>query len=301
MKPLAFVRELYCLNPHYRRYLGTAASLRGCPTTAGAYARFRALHPVLFGASGFSDHPYNLAHPSLPPSRTGSSDPDWAEFAAIPRLEATLDRIQKSYGSSRRFQIWNTEYGYITCPPTCSERNVSPATAAAYINWAEYLSWRNPRIASTSQYLLYDPNPRVNVPEYGGFANGLVFYSGIPKPVYYAYRMPIFLPHTTARRGHQLEVWGDVRPAPLALADGDGPQYAQIQYTRRGTNHWTTLKTIQITSPHGYIDTHTTFPATGSVRLQWTYPTTDQTLKSTLITNSNGKINSRTTTINITR
>ena len=27
------------------------------------------------------------------------------------------------------------------------------------------------------QYLLYDPNPR-KAPEYGGFASGLIFYSG---------------------------------------------------------------------------------------------------------------------------
>jgi hypothetical protein len=255
---------------------------------------------VLFQASGFSDHPYDLSRPHLPPTK-GSSDPDYAEFAEIPHLESTLDRIQRSYGSSKRFAIWNTEYGYITCPPNCSWPNVSAATAAAYVNWAEYLSWRNPRIANTMQYLLYDPNPRVGVPEYGGFADGLVYYGGRLKATYYAYRMPIFLPHTNARRGRALEVWGDVRPAPLAVADGDGRQYVEIQFARKGSRAWTTLKTLGVTDPHGYFDTRMTFPASGWVRTEWTYPPSDSTLRSTMVTNSNGTIISRTVGVTIKR
>jgi hypothetical protein len=164
MPPLGFMRELYCLNSSYRRYVGSAAAQRGCPTTAAGYSRFATQHPVLLRACGLSVHPYNIAHPTLPPDSTGrGANPDWAELPAIPNLQATLSRILRSYGSSKYFSIWNTEYGYITCPPTCAYRNVSPATAAAYINWAEYLSWRNPGTASTFQYLLYDPNPRVGV------------------------------------------------------------------------------------------------------------------------------------------
>ena len=300
MSPLVFLRELYCLDPNYHRYLGHAAYLRGCPTTAAGYARFSAQHPVLFDAAGVSDHPYDLAKPGLPPTKGTRSQPDWAEFAEISHLATVVNRIQRSYGSSKTMSVWNTEYGYITCPPTCALPDAHPATAAAYINWAEYLSWRNPWIASTMQYLLYDPNPRIGVPEFGGFANGLVFYGGMPKPSYYAYRMPIFLPYTTVRRGRALEVWGDVRPAPLAVADGDGPQSVRIQFARNGTGVWTTLKTLRITDPHGYVDTWMTFPGSGRVRLQWTYPTADKTLASTMVTHSNGSITSRIVGVTIT-
>lgn len=293
MAPLTFVRELYCLNSNYQRYLGYAASERGCPTTRRAYASFRRQHPVLFQASGFSDHPYNLVSGARPPTRASRWDRDWAEFAQIPQLAATLDRVQRSYGSGRRFPIWNTEYGYITCPPNCSARWVSPATAASYINWAEYLSWRNPRIADTMQYLLYDPNPNIGVPENGGFASGLVLYDGMPQADYYAYRMPIFMPYTSTRRGRALEVWGDVRPAPYAVADGDGPQYVHIQFTRRGSGRWTTLRTLNVTDPHGYFTTWMTFPASGWVRLSWAYPPNDTALRSTMVTNSNGTAFSR--------
>jgi hypothetical protein len=300
MKPLVFVRELYCLDSRYRRYLGHAAYVRGCPTTRRGYGQFRAKHPVLFRATGFSDHPYTFK--GLPPTQPGSSDPSWAEFSEIPNLAAVVDRIQRLYGSSTRFPIWNTEYGYITCPPNCGPWHpVSPTTAATYINWAEYLSWRNRRLVSTMQYLLYDPNPTVGVPEHGGFASGLAFYGGIPKPVYYAYRMPLFLPRSRARRGRSLEVWGDVRPAVYAMADQDGPQSVEIQFARGWSNNWTTLKTLPVTDPRGYIDTRLRFPGSGSVRLAWTYPPSDQRLVSTLIANSNGQITSRTARVTITR
>ncbi|HEY2651343.1 MAG TPA: hypothetical protein VGI50_05435, partial [Solirubrobacteraceae bacterium] len=298
--PLAFVRELYCLDPNYHRYLGRAASLRGCPTTSSGYANFRAQNPVLFSASGFSDHPYNLAKPNLPPNKTGSTNPGWAELSQMPHLAATLDRVLRSYGSGKHFPIWNTEYGYITCPPNCTFRDTSPATAAAYINWAEYLSWRSPRTANAMQYLLDDPNPRVGVSEYGGFASGLVFYHGSPKADYYAFRMPLFLPFTSARKGRSLEVWGDVRPAPYAVMDGDGPQYATIQFLRSGSNAWTTLKTLRVSDPHGYIDTWITFPSSGTVRIGWTYPRSDKTLQSSFVTNSNGTIYSRNVSVTVT-
>jgi hypothetical protein len=288
-KPLVFVRELYCLDSSYHRYLGAAAAIRGCPTTSAGYRRFPAEHPVLFQASGFSDHPYVLSR-GLPPTESNSTDPSYAQFSQLPRFAATLDRIQRGYGSGKRFQIWNTEYGYITCPPTCYDHNhyVSPATAAVYLNWAEYISYRNPRIASTMQYLLYDPNPRIGTPEFGGFASGLIFYptvaGGAPKPGYYAYRLPIFLPRTRVRRGGKLEVWGDVRAARYALADGDGAQYVQIQFAPGSSRSWSTLKVLQITDPRGYIDVSVPIPSSGSVRLAWSYPPTDPALPSTLVT-----------------
>lgn len=300
MKPSEFVRELYCLDSNYHRYLGRAASLRGCPTTKAAYRNFRAQNPVLFAATGVSVHPYDLSKPNLPPTQASGSDPSWAEFAQIPHLQNTLDRVMRAYGSGKHFPIWNTEYGYITCPPNCSWHEVSPTTAAAYVNWAEYLSWRNPRSASTMQYLLFDPNPYVGVSERGGFANGLVFYDGMPKPVYYAYRMPIFLPYTKTSKGHSLEVWGDVRPAPFAVSDGDGVQYASIQFLRTGGRTWTTLKTLTVSDPHGYIDTWVTFPSSGSVRISWMYPSSDTELQSLMVTNSNGTIYSRTVPVTIT-
>ena len=211
--PLEFIRDLYCLNSNYRPYRGAAARVRKCPTTAAASRRFRAQNPALFKSSGFSDHPYPLgADGSTPPTTTHYRNPNFAGFSQLPNMIRALDQAQRAYHSGKRFPLWNTEYGYITNPPNKSEHFASLATQALYDNWAEYLSWKNPRIASAMQYLLYDPNPSVGTPECGGFASGLVFFPsapttggcasyapGAPKPGLSAYRMPIYLPNGRAR------------------------------------------------------------------------------------------------------
>ena len=112
---------------------------------------------------------------------------DYAIFVDLGNLESTLDRANRAYGSGKRFPIYNTEYGEITNPPK-SRPYPSPATAAVYINWAEYLSWKSGRIASYMQYLLKDPPPNAGI--YSGFASGLEFFNGKPKATYAAVSAP---------------------------------------------------------------------------------------------------------------
>jgi hypothetical protein len=281
-KPLLFIRTLYCVNSSYKELRGGAAAQVGCPTSAAGSRGFRAANPGLFRASGFATHPYPV---NLPPTEASSTDPNYTEFSELPRLATMLDRIQRVYGSGTRFPIYNNEYGYITDPPNNSltalnpnSKFVSPTTAAYYINWAEYISWKNPSIASTMQFLLYDPNPR-EAPEYGGFASGLISSRGVRKPAYDAYRMPLFLPNTTAKsRRQSVEVWGCVRPAHYAKLDTGDPQQVKIQFQRGSHGAFTTLRTVTITSSRGYFDIHMSFPASGSVRLAWTYPKNDPML-----------------------
>ena len=271
MKPLVFVRALYCVDSRYRELRGTAAALRGCPTTAAASRRFRQAHPGLFQATGFSDHLWNRWYA---PNRDPQPDPDNSDLPEIGGLERALDRTQAVYRSSKRFPIWNTEFGYITDPPNHTTTFVSPATAAYYLNWAEYISWRNPRIASFEQYLLGDPTstPR----RYVAWSSGLLTFKGQEKPTYSAWRLPLYLPVSTARLGQSLEVWGCARPAHYASMDTGGePQVVQIQFQQGSSGPFTTLASVTITDPHGYFDTHVSFPASGTVRLVWTYPDDD--------------------------
>jgi hypothetical protein len=125
------------------------------------------------------------------------------------------------------------------------------------------------------QYLLYDPFPGQGVYGKGGFATGLLSYTGAPKATFYAYRMPIFLPAMTAGHGDALEVWGGVRPAHYAGADTGKPQYAQIQFSPVGRRSFRTIKTVPIADPRGYFDVHVALPSTGIVRLAWSYPRGD--------------------------
>ena len=279
-KPLQFLRTLYCVDSNYRELRGRAARAVGCPATAAGSRSFRKQNPALFKASGFAAHPYP---DNSPPTIETSKDPDIASFPRIPNLARALDRLQRIYGSGKRFPIYNTEYGYITHPPN-RDNFVSPTTAAYYINWAEYLSWKQPRIASTMQYLLYDPLfPYAAASGDGGFASGLLFSNGKPKPAYAAYRLPLYLPITASRRGRSLEVWGCVRPSRYAMlgtagetgsgSQGEQSQTAQIQFARSGSGTFTTLRTVTITNPNGcYFDVRMRFPGSGTVRLAYTYP-----------------------------
>ncbi len=277
MKPLQFLRALYCVDQTYHQLRGAAAAIRGCPATAAGSRAFRSRHPALFNATGFADHPYSRWYP---PNVEQHPDPDYATLAEMPQLEHALDRLQRVYGSSKRFPIWNTEYGYITSPPkrpNPKDRNpwVSPSTAAYYINWAEYISWRDPRIMSTMQYLLGDPEPASLSTDYGGFASGLLTFNGTPKPTYDAYRLPLYLPVTTTTNGRSLEVWGCARPAHVAAIDTGNPQLVEIQFQPSSGGPFKTVQTLAVTDPHGYFDTRVVFDSSGRVRLSWSYPPVD--------------------------
>jgi hypothetical protein len=263
MPPLRFLRALYCVDADYKPLRGTAAAQRGCPTDATDSAKFAAQHPGLFKASGFADHPYPQG---LPPNLGSPDEPDYAELAEIPKLERVLDQVNHLYGSSTRFPIWSTEFGYVTDPPNTAGGSVPVKTAARYLNWAEYLSWDNPRIRSYDQYLINDPS----TPD--GFTTGLKSYAGKPKVTLAAYRMPLYLPVSSTAKGHPLVVWGEVRPAPDVAAQTHRPQSVQIQFRSGSGGAFKTVQRVKLTNPHGYFDVHQTFATTGQVRLRWAYP-----------------------------
>lgn len=251
--PLTFMRALYCVDSRYRPLRGNAASSIGCPTNKAGTNRFRSNNPGLFNATGVGVHPYPY---SQAPNRAQFPDPNGVEFNEIPHLVTLLDRVNRAYGSRKRMLAYNTEYGY-------QVGYVNAATAARYINWAEYLSYKNPRIATYDQFELQDPGGN-------GFSTGLISSNGAPKLSYGAYRMPIWLPRTSTRRGKTLEVWGAARPATVARRFTGQNQFVAIQLN--SGSGFRTIKTVKVTNGRGYIDTNVKFPASGSVRLAWQYP-----------------------------
>jgi hypothetical protein len=273
--PFAFTRALYCVDDSYRQLHGAAARQLDCPPTSAGSARFRIDHPALFQAAGFGLHPYPI---TLPPTKADPADPpDTVEFSEIPTFSSALDRLQQLYGSHRKIRVYNTEYGYVTNPP--NPARLHAVTAARYLNWAEYLTWRSPRVATTMQYLLYDPSPTDSSFGPGGFATGLFYYGGKPKPTFYAYRMPLFLPVDRGQPGDALEVWGCARPAPYAYIDTHTAQHVQIQFRPASGGGFHTLRTVRLTPGGGcYFDVNMRFPGSGFVRLAWSYPRGDRRL-----------------------
>jgi hypothetical protein len=263
MPPLQFLRALYCVDANYKPLRGTAASQRGCPTTAAGSATFAAQHPGLFHASGFADHPYPQA---LPPNTATPNQPDYAELASIPKLERVLDETQRLYGSSTKFPIWSTEFGYVTDPPNSILGGVPMKTAEYYLNWAQYISWEDPRIKSYDQYLINDPSSTA------GFASGVKFYSGKIKPTLAAYLLPLYLPVQSGGKGTPLVVWGQVRPAPYPVARTHRPQTVTIQFAAGSGGAFKTVQRVKLTNANGYFEVHQTFPSSGQVRLRWSPP-----------------------------
>jgi hypothetical protein len=281
MYPLLFLQSLYCLGTNYRQLRGTTASAQGCPTTASGSRRFRSQNPVLFGATGISLHPYSRWYP--PNTEQYSSctkNKLCASLGDVGNLVSGIAKVQRAYGSSRRPPVYDTEYGYKTDPPlphydaAAKGYNVPVGTAAVYLNWAEYLSYKNPQIASYDQYLLTDPQS-TKFNRHQPYASGLMLANGREKVTYDAYRVPLFLPKTSFTAGQFVEVWGGVRPAPVAAEQTGTSQSVQIEFEAAGSGTWTTIATDPITSPEGYFDTHISFPGSGTVRLVYTYPSDD--------------------------
>jgi hypothetical protein len=313
MTPLVFLRALYCLDSHYRPLRGAAARLRGCPKTAAGSRSFRENNPGLFESAGFADHPYMRWYP---PDREPNPDPvnhlktdGYASLALIGQLIRGLDRVQGVYGAHPHMPIYDTEFGYLTTPPKHNNQIksgshryswASQVTAAYYLNWAEYISWRTPRLKSFAQYLLYDPLPATKATSWGGFASGLINHGRkqIPKPTFYAWRFPLYMPITTDRRGRRLELWGCLRPAHFAILDGDGPQTAEIQFAPGSSRKFSTIQSVTVTNPANcYFDVRLTFPGSGTVRLMWKYPVADPLLGA--FDESRGVVYSRQVTIKL--
>jgi hypothetical protein len=268
MAPPEFVRELYCVNRRFRPYRGRSARARGCPSTARARRRFRAGHPVLFEATGWAHHAYSLKRP---PTFRGRRR-DAAPLGAVGRLTRTLDRAQFRWGAlSGEWPIWITEYGYQTVPDPF--RGVGMRRQAAWMSWAEYLAYRNRRIGSFAQFLLVDDAPRTRYSwgdkrRWVTWQSGFITTDGRTKPAFEEFRRPIHVTPARARRGRRARVFGMYRTASYGV-----PIQARIEFARPN-REWSTLASVDVTNPRGYLDARVRPPRTGLIRIVWTDPNT---------------------------
>jgi hypothetical protein len=201
IRPLAFLREMVCLDGHYRQYRGSAARRRGCgkigriPTTGLAY------------------HPY-----TLPSGPRGGERHDDAAIGQLDRVVKTLNALAKRGKLPRRLPIWLTEFGYQTRPPD-PVFGVSLKRAAGFMDLSEWIAFRNKRVASYSQYTLFDDAPRPGgrpFQRWSTWQSGLRFHDGSQKPhVYEAFRMPFLV---RSLGGNAVELFGGGRGGPGAIA-----------------------------------------------------------------------------------
>lgn len=262
--PVPFVRALYCVGGHQQPLTGAAARALSCPAS-GNRRQFVAQNPGLFHITGYAHHPYGF---DAPPTRV--VNPAIITLADLPHFEDVLEQIFDAYGELPQggVPLYLTEYGYKTDPPNPFVRT-SLAQQALWLNQSEYLAWQMPYVRALAQFLLVDEPPNTKEPRgslryWGTFQTGLIMRGGPDKPGYYAFRIPIWVPHP--RHGSRVTVWGELRPA-----DHSGLQYAVLQYQPRGSG-WQQLREIQTASPEGFLVAHVAIPAAGNVRLAWPSP-----------------------------
>jgi hypothetical protein len=198
--PLQFIRELACVDRALR------------PLRA---RRCRDFTPV--PGDGYTHHPYSLTvEPSRPSPQTA---PDNARIGDLGRLTTLLGRLADAGRISESLRnVYLTEYGYESRFYQ-GRPEFSLDVQAGFLTWAEYLSWRNPRVRTYAQFLLRDlpytgPERPLRRPM-GHWESGLLFADGRPKPAADAFRAGLH----AQLSGGRTELWGRVRGiAPGAAA-----------------------------------------------------------------------------------
>lgn len=184
--PVTFLREVFCLSSRGRRLGGKAARRLGC----GHYRRLQ--------ASGVAHHPYTNAAACTPLCKGGPQD---ITIASLGRLSTVLDQAARAGRISRaaRTHIWLTEFGFQSNPPNSGP--ISLSEQAEFLNWSEWIAFRNGRVRSYGQYELVDPGAAT-------FNTGLYLQTGKAKPSLAAYATPLFVTHS----GRRVRVFGGGRP-----------------------------------------------------------------------------------------
>ena len=230
-----------------REFLLSVLAGGGCrgppvPHHRAASAAFKAENPALFNATGVPVHPYPQGGP---PTQTDPGSP------TMPIWPRSLASSGPSTASSRTTDPQRVRHlrHRIRLPDKSAREDpagISPTLASYYLNWSEYLHWRDPRIRSYDQYLLTDP-PR------SASTRGSRPQAGCPWRPTTPSGCRCTCLVTSASSGAKLEIWGCARPAHYAQL-----QTGQPQDVRSSSRHRVRVlqddQTVQLSNPHGYFD-----------------------------------------------
>lgn len=244
--PLKFVRELACVDEQLR------------PLRVPRCRDYRPLQ-----GDGFAHHPYSLLNR---PDFRDPGHPDSARIGALDRLSTLLSNLARMGRVDPRIaNLYLTEFGYETNPPD-PQKPFGLAQQARFINWAEYLAWKNPQVRTWPQFLLRDLGV-VNADKtargarpHADWQSGLLFENGTPKPAATSFKLALFVDCVTptgrparrkrarkprGRRGgksrsrapkRQLVIWGHVRP-------GASAHRVVLEESRGGSPAWQKTRT----------------------------------------------------------
>jgi hypothetical protein len=219
MRPIAFLRELACVDSHYRPFHGSTARKRGC-------SGFKSIP-----GTGLAYHPYTLA--GGPNVKTPNKDD--ASIRDLGRLRTAINRLRGRHRIRSYWPIWITEFGFQSRPPDPYGSPIKKIPG--FMGESEWLAFKNSRVRSFAQYPLVDDRGGI-----AGFQSGLRFHNGKPKPfVWAAFQRPFFARY----HGSHVELFGGIRAEPGARVT--------VQTKNGRKAKWRTVRTVTLNS-RGYFD-----------------------------------------------
>ena len=234
--PRLYVRRL--LNPTYaalhdlsfsNRVAGGATAPRSTRTGLSPVRFMRGMHQAHARLDAYSHHPYPVTPGERPFGFARGVCRYCTGVLTLANLPVLLREVRKDFGPKR---IWLTEYSYQTNPP--DPGGVSRAVQAQYIAESALRVRYAPFVDILIHFMLRDESRRA------GWQSGLFSATGIAKPAFNSFRLPIV---QAARRGLRTTIWGQVRP-------GAGPRWYQLQRLAHG--RWAPVGLTSLTSPGGF-------------------------------------------------
>jgi hypothetical protein len=208
MRPLVFLRELFCLKG--RRH---PTSKKHCSKSQIPHLDVLSHHPINL-VGGPSDH---------------ATNPDDATSGDLDRVKRVLRAAEKARNVKPRGRhpLWVTESYWYSDPPTSGALPLP--VQARYIEQAFYLWWKA-GAQVVINFLVQDAaNTSGGSPDV--FGTGLFFQDGTPKPAFQAFRFPFV---------------ADRKGKGKVLAWGKSPATGALEIQRQVPDGWQTLKQISV-------------------------------------------------------
>jgi hypothetical protein len=211
--PAVFYQTLFCVNAKGKKLSGVVAKNAGCKK------RMKKLD-----VNGVAHHPYTKRAVQTPLAKQRSTDITMANLGTLSRIlsQGVHNRLLKASATG----LYLTEYGVSSRPPAKTGYGVPLSRQAEWINEFEFLSYKNRKVKTVTQFQLEDDSALKGKT----FQTGLRFAGGRDKPAMGAYRVPLFV----QRKGKNVIVWGGVRGKTGTVQIFNGKKKVKSVRLRRG-------------------------------------------------------------------
>jgi hypothetical protein len=219
---------LHALNPA-NRVAGGATAPRSTRTGLSPIAFMRGMHRARARIDAYSHHPYPVTRGERPFGFARGVCRYCKGVLTLANLPVLLREVRKDFGRKR---VWLTEYGYQTDPPDPS--GVSRAAQAQYIAESALRVRKAPLVDVLIHFMLRDESRPA------GWQSGLFSTSGLVKPAFNSFRLPIV---EASRHGLRTTIWGQVRP-------GSGRRWYRLELVAHG--RWAPVGRLSLTTARGF-------------------------------------------------